>query len=490
MIAINQLKKHFASQGFFANVSILVIGTVISHLITLVAYPLLALLYSPDQIGLFGLLINFVLLFGNLITLRYELAIVIEETKEGAVSILHLIGFLTLVFCLLVTLGSLFFSEWLARLIGDIRLTSYLWTTPIFLFLTGLQLGSNYYLTRIKDFTTQTASKCVQTASIVSIQIGSKLLLAAGPGGLIIGDLLGRLFGSLILFYRVIKDTGSMIKTISLSQIKESSIKHKEFPIYVVPYGLASSVGMRVRIILLASLASTSAVGLYDFALRLLYSPLSLISNSFKQVFFEKFAHEKDSSSFQNFVQNAIILLIDLTIPAFIGLMFYIDFLTSLIFVNPEWDDLGTYAFWVCFPAMFLVITAWLDRVYTVLGRQKLAFLLELAFSISITIIFAIVLYFFDTLIAIAALSIGTAIYNLIWFVITLGIAGFSNKLIFEVYKRMLFVGGGGLIVVWGGNLLFAETPALIVFILLLLIYYIFQLKKFISFQNGLKQIP
>jgi hypothetical protein len=84
------------------------------------------------------------------------------------------------------------------------------------------------------------------------------------------------------------------------------------------------------------------------------------------------------------------------------------------------------YGSLLAFPAMCTLLTGWLDRLFDVLGKQRLALCLEGAHAFVVIPVFFVTLGTgFGAVWAIALYSVLTGMYNLFWLVVAFRICNF-----------------------------------------------------------------
>ena len=77
----------FKISEFTKNVLTLSIGTTLAQALPIAVSPILTRIYSPDDFGILALFISISLIFGSIANLRYELAVVLPERDEDAISV-------------------------------------------------------------------------------------------------------------------------------------------------------------------------------------------------------------------------------------------------------------------------------------------------------------------------------------------------------------------------------------------------------------------
>jgi O-antigen/teichoic acid export membrane protein len=275
-----------------------------------------------------------------------------------------------------------------------------------------------------------------------------------------------------------------IMKCVSISAIRTNGYKYRNFPFYVIPYSFAGNFGQRSLFLLLAALANNQIVGLFALAMRLTNLPIRIVSAALRQVFFPKAVLELKTGNLEPFVIKCLALLVMLTTPILVGFIFNANWLFRVIF-GPEWNDCGTYAIWLSMPAFMMLTSSWLDRVYDILGKQRLALVLEILYELTALGLFGLVLVCFKQVeFAVATLSVVTVIYMIIWLSLTFRLANFSlstiKRLGFILFTLIVICGAGHWILV----LLFPRSAAVSVYLALTIAWTIYLVTKFGMLRN------
>jgi len=148
------------------------------------------------------------------------------------------------------------------------------------------------------------------------------------------------------------------------------------------------------------------------------------------------------SASFHADTLTLVKMVTLLLVPFYLGFGVLIPALITA-FLPDKWHGATFYIVLLLPGAGAMLITAWFDRVYEVLGRQKTAFAMELVFSIIIISVYWYMLASSQpAAVAVCVYSILIALYNILWAIISWKIALFPiDKFVIEVAKILLYVG-------------------------------------------------
>jgi O-antigen/teichoic acid export membrane protein len=300
------------------------------------------------------------------------------------------------------------------------------------------------------------------------------VLLGSSPAGLIIGRIVGQFIGTTVLWYRIIKkDLKVYLRSLSWVSIKSALNQYRNFPLYVAPYAFLSGFQHRAVYLLLGVFTTAKVVGWFALAMRLMYLPIRLVSASMNQVFYQKAAAAPEVKELEHFVVKILTLMVILVTPLLVLLLFSANWLFGLIF-GSNWAEAGTYGIIMAFPAFMLLVTSWLDKIYYVLERQRLALVMEVVYDILSVSLFLLALIFIKTPeAAIGIYAITTIIYNIVWLAVTFNISGFTKTSLFKIglcFVTVFIVSG---VAYLGFNFILHQTVAIVIYGAILLIFYL-----------------
>lgn len=436
-----RLNNQLTSSSFIRNVAVLGGSNVINQLLVVLSALFLARLYTPADIGMWSVFIASVLILQPLLTLRYESAVVLPKDDSTAVEVALLSCVLTICISFLALISVLRYSSTFSLMISKPQLSDWLWLGVPLLFGSGLSITYNAWLTRQKRFKSAAVALLIKSCVTIGIQITLGYFVGSTYQGLIYGTVIGQIAMSIYLFTEIYRrDWPLLISSYSWGGAIEAARKYVNFPLYNLPYSLIGGLNSRIAILFLGVYFSSIEVGLYAFAFKLTYTPVGLISKSLRQVFFQKSANEFGTTHFENFVRRILMLIIVVTIAPAVVLIFNAQAIFDIV-LGPEWAISEKYAIWLVLPSTTLLLTSWLDRLYDVAGRQRLALQLELFYDAIIFLCMIISVRVSNNPETIAAVfGTVTALYNLIWLGVTFWISKFSQETYLQIYGLLLIL--------------------------------------------------
>lgn len=286
MNRFSQWKNKLLFNTFFRSLSVLMAGTALSNLLIVLTTPLLTRMYTPEEFGVYSVFLSLLFTGTILVSLRYETAIPLPEDEDDAFHLLVLsIGLAFLISGLLFVL--VFFVP-LAHYLNVPSLDAYMWMLSFSLLGIGLFQAFNSWALRQQEYMMISRAKM----SMNSSQIVSQLALGLfhlGLLGLLIGEIIGRLAGSLD-YYRLIKKRKTTTFKIKSQSLLKVLVGYKSYPIVSSWAALLNSLGSQMPILYLAAHFDAKTAGWFFLAQKILTIPEGLIGFSASQVYLSQAA--------------------------------------------------------------------------------------------------------------------------------------------------------------------------------------------------------
>ncbi len=453
------------------NVLVVGSGGMIAQGLVVLANPVLTRLYEPGSYGDWGILISIALIPATVATLRLELAIVLPKSDEEAAGVFGLSVLLSLVTALLVAVVLLLGMDLITEWLGLASLESWLWTTPFLVFAFGVYQTSIGWLNRQEDFSRFSLALIVLPLGTVLVQVAAALTGMRGPGGLMLGSVIGQVAATLLLGSIVLGKYGKLLATgWSRRSMLSALSRFRSYPLFMTPCSLVNVLRNRVAVFALGAFATKGAAGHFHFSEKVIRLPGNLVSDAIRPVFFQK-ASVCDIRELEAPLLRGLAFINKLTLPCFVLFWCEAPQLFAWIF-GEEWREASRYALILSVPAFVLLHSNWMDRGLDVLGRQKLAFQLEALFSVvSIGLLFTGLVLTGDILWGILLMAGGFLAYNVAWLVIFFRVAGFSAGGLIRLSSYTVFGGAIWASIYLLGRLALPVAASVAIYCALLTVY-------------------
>ena len=263
---------------YIRQVGVLLFGNVAAQLVNLGSYPVLTRLYSPAEFGGFALFLAAVGILGPVACARFDLPIQSSKDWQLAAVFQHALRMNVLVSIIGMVLTAAYglatgkMGLDLAVLVG------------LGVFLSGYVLAALALLVRLERYRFYSRSLFLRALATAAAQIGLWFVL---PGALAL--IVGFCIGATV-------QAASLWSSLRDVEWRRSRPKHRRAVVVRyrrqvmtdVPSSLVAGVVLNIMNVLLLALYSRAEVGFYSLAFRVAVLPLSLISGSLSEVFFQK----------------------------------------------------------------------------------------------------------------------------------------------------------------------------------------------------------
>ncbi len=315
---------------YLKHFSTIFLGTFIGQVINFISYPFITRLYSPYDFGIFTIILTTVSIIGTISCGRFDLVTQAAKFYErfAIYKLSQLINLVVSSSTVVIALVYLWFFQSKLSILAAPML-------GILVFLIGYCNASSYFLLKHEEYKLNSLSMLSKILFTILPQI---LLFYLFPNavGLILVLFLGYLIQAIMLLNIIKKIV--VRRKVSTNKIKYVFYKYRRYLFIDTPSALINILSASILSYTILFLYSAKDVGFYSMGFRLIGAPLSILSSSLGQVFFQKAAksyHEK-GSFWAEFKFN-ISLSAVLSLLVFTGLFLLIKPFTSY-YLGKEWE--------------------------------------------------------------------------------------------------------------------------------------------------------
>jgi O-antigen/teichoic acid export membrane protein len=452
-------------------------GTVFAYAISILLLPLITRYYQPEHIGVWQVLLATVGIIMPLATFQFESAIILEKNKRLISYLISIVLINTTIICTLLLLTIIFFGDELSNFLNIHIVINIGWLLIIAIIIQACFLVFTALVVKEKHFKIQAIAKILGALTVPSFALIALFFFEASSLIYVEAAILG-IFVQVIVLYQQVDTRYFLSFKLWRKEKKLLAIRrHKVYPVYMTPYALSHGAVWQITLMSLGVLFSTNTVGAYAVARQLVYMPVSLLTAGLKQVIFSHASsEEKYSKDINNRISTLLINIVNISIPFSVFSFFYLSDIIN-VFLGDGWEKVGIFAPWILIPAIALMLTSWLDRIFDVYGRQRYAVSLQILSDISFLLVL-LICYLLNTnsVVTVISLSLFVAIYNLLWLFIVLSILGFNPKFWVFLMLRLIMIGviSFSLIKILGVFLSFNFALLIEVLILFSITYYVY----------------
>ncbi|TXY30868.1 oligosaccharide flippase family protein [Vibrio mimicus] len=398
---MNQRFNRFMQQHtFIRQVTLLAGGTVLAQIINLSILPVLTRLYTPSDFGHFAIMSAIAVLGSAIVTLRYENAILTEDTIEsarmGVYSIFWLSSIIGVSAALFLT-GSYFISVvsrqyFLIGLIAIVFMVTSAWMQALY-----------FYCNRNSNYKVMTKGRIYGALFLAFISISWGLWVESYWGLLLAS--LASIVVNLIYLYNVSVDISIVEFFSHRSDFSRFLIRNRRFPQFLLVSSLIDRAGSQGYIILFTKVFGESVTGALSLYNKVAGLPSVLIGSAIGDVF-KRNASEQLRSSGQCiklfYKTSATLFLISLC--PFLLLLFFGPIIFSTIF-GSEWGVAGQYA-QILAPAFLLgFVVSPLSTLIYLENNQKYDLILQLILVALLVITLTLAIIYGDVYTTVTAYS-------------------------------------------------------------------------------------
>lgn len=350
-------------------------GTVLAQAISYLLTPFITRLYSPEDFGIFGMMMRIVAFLAVVGAARYEYAIPLPKKNAHAFH-LYRLSLRILVWTVALTLvGGLVF--WLFKDNSNRMLFYIVLIAAITGFTVFISIGRHWAI-RMKWFKNITVSTILTSATT---NTGKLLAGLAGLGviGLAVSTLIGLIVGSLVFVFDafgIYKKEGHQKSDARRAVLAK---QYNEFPKVNLPHALVDASRELLIAFFLTLYLSTTVFGSYDHSFRMLKIPLLLIGVAIGQVLYNRisvdFAKKK---AIYPLLKRSVLLLTLIGILPFTVIYFFGAPIFTFIF-GEQWTLSGEIAAALSPWLMANFVASSISMVPSIIGKLRWFFWVGIA---------------------------------------------------------------------------------------------------------------
>lgn len=363
-----------------ANVLKLAGGSAMGQVLVIASTPFITRIYAPSQMGLFGVFVAFLTFASVGATLRYDVAIVSSRDRRDADVLLMACTAIALPYVLLATV---FFVAMIHfDLLGYATLPG--WSVvamAITIFITGLFSALRFWYVGRKRFNEISLAQIYQGAGRASLPLIWGFL-SRGWGGLVCGEIAGRMFGGTKLIrgaWPEVRDTWSSLHGSEATLILR---RYWKYPAVFLPSSALDAMATSLPLPVISSLFGIAAAGQYFLVFRLATAPSALVSAGVADVLHARLtdAARTDRSSVHRIMMSAMRKLFMIGLLIYVPAAIISPFLFSVVF-GASWKLAGILMVFQSLASVSGLIVTPLSRALNVSKHPELKFIPDICRS-------------------------------------------------------------------------------------------------------------
>jgi len=373
------------------NSATLLSANAISQGIAFAVLPVIARLYTPDELGILALFLGIEGLLSVIANGKYESAIVLSKSKSMAANTFNLCFLINAVFSLLILIVLLLGAHPILSILHYESLEGVIYYLPFFVFIVAFAQASIYWFNYNKRFALTARYTLWQGLINNGLKVGSGFL-KAGLTGLVWANLMSHFISILSCFTR--KETWRQLFHFNKKEILAAASEHRKFPLYTLPHTFINMVSGNLPILILSGYFGMAEIGLFSMGITIGFRPINLLSSSLDQVISQSMAERvnKQEPIWTILIQSIKKILLVVT-PIFI-LAFFLAPLVLRYFLGERWEQSALYI-QIMIPWLIIsLFTASLSSIPPIFGKQRIALIIEIIYILARLIAIIIGIYF------------------------------------------------------------------------------------------------
>lgn len=362
--------------GFARAVGVVVGGTALGHAITAAAMPALTRLYTPTEFGMLAIFSAAFAIVAVAVCLRYELAVAIAIADDEAANLLAVAIVVAAAVSGALALVVVPAASPLAAWLGQPALAPHVWLLPVCTFLAGAFAALQSWLVRRHQFPTLARTRVAQSVAASGTQIALGVA-SVGPIGLIAGPIVNSGAGCLSALQRLLRHERPVLRTINPEHMLRVARLHSRFPRFSAAEALANSASIQLPVMLISALGSSAEAGYLMLAMMVVQAPMALLGSAVSQVYLSRAPQEARAGTLGNFTAEVIGSLLRSGVGPLLCLGIAAPFIFPPIF-GEAWLRAGAVVAWLTPWFVVHFVTAPVSMALHVIGRQRLALMLQL----------------------------------------------------------------------------------------------------------------
>ncbi|CAN7310598.1 lipopolysaccharide biosynthesis protein [Acidovorax sp. LjRoot194] len=312
----------------------LLTGSVAAHAIPLLLGPALTRVYSPEAYGQFALLWAVSTNIAVVACARYEFALPLETSDEGAADLMAL--------CARILLAVTAASAAAGALLAFWQGMPLAWSLPLAVAAGGTVQWLTMWATRAQRFGLLALARLVQQGggAIVQLLLG---LLKMGPLGLMLGAATTALAAACLLARPAPAGGWPGLWRRPRAALVAAARRHRDFPLLNTPHAFLGALQDTLTLVLVAALTGDAAAGVWALALRYLKAPATLVGGALSQTLYPRLLQARGKAEARAIVRRAVLGLAAIALPLAAVLMVGGPYLFTLAF-GDQWAQTGELA--------------------------------------------------------------------------------------------------------------------------------------------------
>lgn len=408
------IKQKLKSE-FGRNVATIFSGTALAQIIPLFVTPILTRLYTPIDYGVLAVFVAIAAIIATASTLRYDIAIFLPSDDDKAMTIAllaMLCVFGTAIFTLIILCVA---HNKIMLLIKTPSMRLWVYVIPLSIFFIGCSEVLNFWLNRHKQYRKLAVNR-VTVAIVASTATLTFGFHGFGYSGLILGLLIGQLTTMVMLMFWTWRDFREGLREFKWISIRREAKEYRKLPLFSLPADWVNALSQQLPALALSRFFGQGVVGHFSFSQKILGMPLSLMSQSIRDVFKQRAS--SDYSKYGNcrhIFNETTKVLTALSIAPMAIIFFFAPLIFKIVF-GSKWEQAGQYTRYLVPLYFFRFIASPLSYVFYIVNRQDADLIWQISLLFSTIGSMLLGAHFNNPDIAIISFGFGYSVLYVVYF--------------------------------------------------------------------------
>jgi len=351
---------------FLKNTIKIMSSSSLAQLTVICITPLLTQFFSPEEFGIYAFYISVCTIFGSIANGKFDIAIMLPKKNIDSVNIFILSILISFTFSVLILIVLYLFKNLIFRNEYVVFVKLY-YVFPITIFFIGLNSSILSFFNRQTAYNEIAKNNVIKstTNSFSSLFLGIKKIAS----GMIIGNLIS-LTVTLLVNFSYIKNKINK-RDIKRTLIISNFIKYIDFIRFStisIFFNSVSSFGITTIIILFFG---PKVAGLYFLAEKIFAVPISILTSSISQVYFEKASRlfYRDKFELLQLTLKIQKNIFKILFPSLLFLCLLGEILLNIL--GEEWSKAGAILKFISVYILFKNIYSPISHIGDILNKQK-----------------------------------------------------------------------------------------------------------------------
>ena len=365
-----------SKKALLKNVSVVTLGAFIAQMLNILSIPLLTRLYEPDSFGLLSILTVFTTTVGMIAGLRYDMAIVLPRSKSNATRLLRIVMVFSLIMSSILMASFILLPSTYVAIFGVDGISKWGWLISLAVLFTAWYKAIGIWLSREGKFIKLSVGKILHPAAMIAVCFIMHPF--SSSGGLLYGSVVGLLLANIYLLVGFANN-----EVVGRTKYSMLLAKYSKFPKFSTVPLFINTMTLQLPTIFVTRQFGLEIAGLYALALKILYLPSTLISQSISQTLLPEIARRyRNKEPYEKFIRKVSMFLIALgLLPAFIVVFLGPEIVTFIL--GEDWRLSGEIIRILVFPFLMHFAANAVSCVFTATNRILHSSLWQIAFCIT-----------------------------------------------------------------------------------------------------------